>query len=111
MKILIDANLSWRLVKMLNDIFPNIIHVERTGLPIPAEDTRIWDWAGDNSYIIVTNDEDFVNLSIQRGFPPKVVLLRLGNQSTDNIARVLIKHATEIDYLDKEPTSGILEIY
>lgn len=111
MKILLDANLSWRLVISLNATFPNILHVERTGLPIPANDTSIWDWAKINGYIIITNDEDFLNLSIQKGFPPKVVLLRLGNQSTENITRVLIRYEAEIDLLDQDPNSGFLEIY
>ena len=88
MKILIDANISWRLVKLLNAAFSEILHVERTGLPIPADDIVIWDWAKQNDYIIVTNDEDFLNLSIQNGFPPKVILLRMGNQSTSSIAHI-----------------------
>lgn len=54
---------------------------------------------------------DFINLSIQKGFPPKVVLLRLGNQSTENITRVLIRYEAEIDLLDQDPNSGFLEIY
>lgn len=111
MKILIDANISWRLAKLLNDTFPDIIHIERTGLPVPAEDTLIWDWAKDNDYIIVTNDEDFLNLSIQKGFPPKVILLRMGNQSTKNIALILTKYKSDIEILASDLNSGILEIY
>ena len=111
MKILIDANLSWRLVKLLIPTFPSIIHVERTGLPIPADDAMIWEWAKANDYIIVTNDEDFLNLSIQKGHPPKVILLRMGNQSTKNIARILLKHKADIEFVTADPNHGILEIY
>lgn len=111
MKILIDANLSWRLVNLLNATFPEILHVERTGLPIPADDVHIWNWAKVNGYIIVTNDEDFLNYSIQKGFPPKVVLLHVGNQSTNNVAGILTKHAAEIALLCSDSNSGILEIY
>lgn len=111
MKILIDANLSWRLVNLLNATFPEILHVERTGLPIPADDVHIWNWAKVNGYIIVTNDEDFLNYSIQKGFPPKVVLLHVGNQSTNNVAGILTKHEADIALLYSDPNSGILEIY
>ena len=111
MKILIDANLSWRLVKLLNPAFSDIIHVERTGLPIPADDTLIWDWAKTNDYVIVTNDEDFLNFSIQKGYPPKVILLRMGNQSTKNIASILLKHKADIENITSDPHNGVLEIY
>jgi predicted nuclease of predicted toxin-antitoxin system len=111
MKLLIDANISWRLAKLLHNTFPDILHVERTGLPIPAEDTLIWDWAKDNDYIIVTNDEDFLNMSIQMGFPPKVILLRMGNQSTKNVAIILEKYKADIEYLASDPYSGVLEIF
>jgi len=30
------------------------------------------------NFIIVTNDDDFLNLTNMKGFPPKVVLLRTG---------------------------------
>ena len=59
MKLLIDANLSWRLVKLISKSFPGSIHVSKTGLKIPAIDKQIWDWAKKNGYTIVTNDEDF----------------------------------------------------
>jgi predicted nuclease of predicted toxin-antitoxin system len=61
-------------------------------LTIPAKDNEIWEFALQNSLIIVTNDDDFVNLISIKGFPPKVVLLRTGNQSNDYIEELMIKH-------------------
>ena len=49
------------------------------GLAVPANDIEIWDYALLNNLIIITNDDDFLNLATQKGFPPKVVLLRIGN--------------------------------
>ncbi|MBK7937932.1 MAG: DUF5615 family PIN-like protein [Lewinellaceae bacterium] len=84
MKLLLDANLSYRLVKKLSDIYPECLHVLRTGLPVPANDIDSWNWAKKHGYMfIITNDEDFKHLVERFGFPPKVVLLRTGNQSTD----------------------------
>lgn len=61
MKLLIDANLSFRLVKKLEHIFPESLHVERTGLPIPAGDLDIFLWAKSHEFVLlVTRDEDFV---------------------------------------------------
>jgi predicted nuclease of predicted toxin-antitoxin system len=45
MKLLIDANLSYRLSKRLSHLFEDVLHVEQTNLPIPATDIEIWLWA------------------------------------------------------------------
>ncbi|MFN8360395.1 MAG: DUF5615 family PIN-like protein [Candidatus Kapaibacterium sp.] len=110
MNLLIDANISWRIVKILGSVF-NAIHVEQTTLPIPATDKEIWDYALQNDMIIVTNDEDFLNFSLNYSFPPKVILLRLGNQTTQNIADVLVHHKTSIISLNDTDSIGILEIF
>ena len=64
MKLLLDANISWRLVKKLAGVFPNVLHVNDSGLPIPAKDEEIWNWALQNDFVIVTNDEDFLNFTL-----------------------------------------------
>lgn len=111
MKLLIDANLSYRLVKKLSESYSDCVHVTRTGLNIPASDRDIWDWARQNNCIIVTNDEDFLNLSIQLGAPPKVVLLQFGNQSTDYIAQVLLNRHKDLTNLSESADYNVLEIY
>lgn len=73
MTILLDANLSYHLVKKVADLFPDCLHVTRTGLPIPAEDIDIWQWARANNRAIITNDDDYYHLANTYGFPPKVV--------------------------------------
>lgn len=110
MKFLLDANLSFRLVKKLETVLPNCLHVERTGLPIPAEDIQIWNWAKAHDCIIVTNDDDFHRLASRFGFPPKVILLRTGNQSTRSIAEVLIRHRADIEQLHRSDEYGLLEL-
>lgn len=110
-RLLIDANLSYRLVKKLGDIFPDCLHVTKTGLPIPADDRAIWDWAKQNDYVIVTNDEDYYNFSVYLGFPPKVILLRTGNQSTNFIVEILKRHESDILQMYESNDYGILEIF
>ncbi|MBK9017871.1 MAG: DUF5615 family PIN-like protein [Saprospiraceae bacterium] len=111
MKLLLDANLSRRLVKRLSTDFLLVEHVTRTGLTIPASDQEIWNWARTNEYHIVTNDEDFSNLLILRGFPPKVILIRRGNQNTEQVAALLVASQNEIESLDTSEHHGLLEIY
>ena len=90
--------------------FSEIIHVEKTGLPIPAKDIDIWHWAKLQNAIVVTNDEDYQYLLLQKGFPPKVILLRTGNQSTNNIADILIRNKHNIEALHESEVYGMLEL-
>jgi len=110
MKLLLDANLSWRLKKLLSPYFEEIFHVDSCGLNVPASDNQIWEWAKSQNTLIVTNDEDFYQFSVQRGFPPKVILLKTGNQSTSNIKDILIRHVDQIKSLSDSSEYGLLEI-
>ncbi len=82
MKLLLDANLSWRLVKLLKEHFKEVLHVKDTSLPYPSSDISIWNYALANNFCIVTNDEDFLHLLLQKGFPPEIILLKTGNKTT-----------------------------
>lgn len=73
---------------MLADVFPGSEHVE-SNLGRGASDDAIWKRAQENALLIVTKDEDFQRLSVWRGAPPKVVWIRSGNSSTDEVAKLL----------------------
>ena len=109
-KLLLDANLSYRLVKKLSDNYPNCIHVSKTGLPNPAKDIQIWEWAKNEGFIIVSNDADFERLLYTFGFPPKVVLFKTGNQRTEYIANTLISKFSDIEDFFQSDEIGMLEI-
>jgi predicted nuclease of predicted toxin-antitoxin system len=111
MKILLDANLSWRLVNQLKTYFEIILHVDTIiGLSNPAKDSEIWNYAKKENLIIISNDDDFYKLSVLNGFPPKVVIIRTGNQSNIYILNLLIKYKDEIQQLYNSNDYGILEI-
>ena len=42
MNLLLDANLSWRMVKKLSKCYSGVYHVDTCGLSIPASDIEIW---------------------------------------------------------------------
>jgi len=48
MKLLLDANISWRLSAKLKSHFGNCLHVDRIGLRIPPSDKEIWEFALSN---------------------------------------------------------------
>ena len=66
----------------------------------PATDEAIWDYAKANNCCIVTNDGDFQNILLKKGFPPKLILLRTGNQRTEFIGDVLEKHIKDVKALE-----------
>ena len=53
MKLLLDANSSWRLVEKLKSHFEACHHVDHIGINIPAKDNEIWMFASVNDCIIV----------------------------------------------------------
>jgi len=109
MKLLLDANMSWRLTTILSGHFGECIHVNKTELPKPAKDIEIWNYAAANGYTIVTQDSDFLHLFEKKGFPPKVILLRVGNIDRKTAEKILLQAKSTI--LDLENGNyGLLEI-
>jgi len=109
MKLLLDANLSWRLKNSLSEHFGECAHVNQTSLSKPATDTEIWNYAAENGYIIITQDADFLNLFETRGYPPKIVLLRVGNMGRKEAEEILLQARLSIEDLEKSEY-GLLEI-
>jgi predicted nuclease of predicted toxin-antitoxin system len=110
-RLLLDANLSWRSVKTLKNCFDDCCHVDDIEfVSVPAKDTQIWEYARKNEMIIITNDEDFLHLSTIKGFPPKVVLLKMGNQHRKFIEQVLITAKEQILTFIASSEYGVLEI-
>ena len=109
-RFLLDANLSWRSAKTLKNHFDDCFHVEDIGLSFPAKDTEIWTYARENGLLIVTNDEDFLHLSALKGFPPKVLLLRMGNQSRKFVEQTLINLKKQIEIFLESSEYGVLEL-
>jgi predicted nuclease of predicted toxin-antitoxin system len=87
-KLLFDENLSFRLVPILVDIYPDSAHVREVGL-LGAEDRRIWTYAGEHDYLLVSKDTDFYERSLLYGAPPKVIWLRIGNSTVAETAGLL----------------------
>ena len=109
MKLLVDQNLSDRLSSRMQDQFPGSLHI-REVLTRRARDTSIWSYAGDNGFVIVTKDTDYLRLSNERGHPPKVIWIRSGDASTAMVESLLRDNYDEIEAFDLDPIRGILEL-
>jgi predicted nuclease of predicted toxin-antitoxin system len=109
MKLFFDHNLSPRLVQRLVDLYPSASHIALVGLE-RASDTLVWTYAQTNDYVIVTKDSDFNDLSVLRGFPPKVIWLQLGNCTTHDLEAALRRNHRAIADFASDPTVGVLVI-
>jgi len=110
MKLLLDANISWKLVNILAPVFGECTHVDLIGLTVPVKDDDIWNYALENGCIIITKDNDFLDLLELKGFPPKVVLIKTGNNSSKILAELLIDAKQQIEDLENNKY-GLLEVY
>jgi predicted nuclease of predicted toxin-antitoxin system len=90
MQLLFDQNISYRLIKQIIDQFPDSKQVRELGLE-NSTDAEIFDFAKRNDFAIVTFDSDFCDLSMIRGFPPKIIWIRTGNMTTKNLENLLRK--------------------
>ncbi len=107
MKLLFDQNLSPKLVAKLADLFPDSSHVQAAELD-RATDTEVWEYARLNGFAIVSKDEDFVDLSVMRGSPPKVVWLQIGNCTTGQIESLFRSRFDDLEAFAKDPSVGVL---
>ena len=107
MKLLLDENLSDRIPCRIDGIFPGSRHVKGCDL-VHQADERVWKFARDNGFAILTKDWDFHQMSLLRGFPPKVVFLKIGNSSTEIIISLLLDTAKEISVFLADETASLL---
>ena len=109
MNILLDQNISFRVVLLLSDAFENVKQVKQIGLT-DASDLEIWKYALDNDYTVVTFDSDFIDLATLKGSPPKIIWLRFGNSTNLKIANKLLSRYNEIQDFILNSGLSFLEI-
>jgi predicted nuclease of predicted toxin-antitoxin system len=106
-KLLLDENLSRRLVPRILDLFPESIHVGAEGL-LQAPDSLVWEFAKANAFSIVTADADFYELATTLGPPPKVIWLRGCDYPTAVAEELIRRQAIRIAEFLNEPERAVL---
>src|SRR5437868_6996766 len=103
MRLLFDQTLSHKLVKRLADIFPDSVHVRDIGMK-SAADPAIADYALAHRFTIVSRDADFLALRfVLSGEHIRMVWVRLGNGSTDQVEAALRARRESIEALAGDP--------
>jgi len=110
MKLLLDENLSRRIVPFLQDAYPGSTQIALLGMET-ASDRDVWQYAREQGYVIVTKDSDFYDLSLLMGFPPRVIWIRSGNVSKSAITRLLIENRETIQQLLEFDNKVCVELY
>lgn len=99
--LLVDENISYRVCRTMQELYPSITHVTRA-LTRDADaritDAAIWAHAREHGLVILTRDHDFTMLAREdeAAPPPHVVRLCLGNCRRQEIEQVLREYHTEI---------------
>ena len=110
MKLLLDENLSRRLVPFLLNDYPGSSHVCLIGLE-SASDAEVWNTAKSSEFVIVTRDADFEELSLVWGQPPKVIWLKTSNPSSAATLNVLLNNHLKINEALYDMKQACVEIY
>jgi predicted nuclease of predicted toxin-antitoxin system len=98
------------LVASVNSTFPGSRHIRDFKLT-QEDDEPIWQFAGENGFMIVSKDTDFMHRALLRGHPPKVIHLRVGNCSTDQIAQLLHRQSGAIKAFANDPLESLLSLH
>ncbi len=110
MKLLLDQNLSRKLVAEHQTPYTGSTHVFILGLQ-KAHDSDIWYYAKHHGFTLATKNTDMVDLCVLRGGRPKVLWLRVGNCTTDVVREVLELNADRIQRFDADTARVVLSLF
>lgn len=110
MKLLLDQNISYKIIKKLDKFFEEVAQVGRLGMA-QTDDGMIWQYARTNNYVLVTFDPYFQERNIVAGHPLKIIWLKCRNTSTKNLVQVLTGSVEEIKAFYEDPELTCLEIF
>ncbi|MDZ7935528.1 MAG: DUF5615 family PIN-like protein [Emticicia sp.] len=111
MKIVIDQNISFRIIHQIEHLFTKVEHIRTLGWT-DAPDIIIFRNAKQQKFdAILTLDEDFDNLILENGTPPKILWLRVRNCSTAHLAKIIALKIEIINEFLNDKELDCLEIF
>lgn len=106
--ILIDNMFSFKLKNSLRNI-SKVYHVNE--LPIlKSNDLVIWKYCKEEGLSILTNDSDFLDIQNLRGFPLKLIFLKIGNTSNLRLQEIIQKNNLNIRHFLDDEARAVLVI-
>jgi predicted nuclease of predicted toxin-antitoxin system len=110
MKLLLDENLSRRIVPFLQADYPDSTQIVLANME-SASDLDVWRFARENDYVIVTKDSDFYDISLVLGAPPMVIWIKTGNVSKSAITNLLLQNCKQIETQFFSDGVACIELY
>ncbi len=98
MKWLVDENLP---IQIGQELALDCVHATRIGEQIT--DSELWNYAKRHDMIILTRDTDFFDRFLLLGPPPKVVWIRLGNLTKQQLIQEILRRWSVIRSLIQKP--------
>jgi predicted nuclease of predicted toxin-antitoxin system len=111
LKLLVDFNLSPKLIPALADLFPESAHLQTLGFVGTTADEVIWKYARDQDLTLLTSDRDFIEIADRLGHPPKVIRLARMNYRTKFAVELLRTNAIRIAEFVLGPQSVLVLYY
>jgi len=108
-KLLLDENLSRRIVPSLLQRFPGSSQVALLGLE-RSTDAQLCDFAAEHGFVLVSKDDDFNGLVAARAYRPKLLRLALGNATNDQVLPALLAAADRIEAALSQDNVGVVVI-
>ena len=110
MKLLLDENLSRRIVPFLQTDYPDSTQIALLNMET-ASDREVWRFAKKNDYVIVTKDSDFYDLSLVLGTPPRIIWIKTGNVSKSAITNLLLQNREQLETMFISDGKACVELY
>ena len=107
MKLLLDENLSRRIVPALQARWPGSSQVTLLDLE-RATDAQLCAYAAQPGYVICSKDDDFHRLVAARGYQPRLVHVALGNVTNGQVLNALLDRADGIEAALAEADTGVV---
>jgi predicted nuclease of predicted toxin-antitoxin system len=101
MTLLFDQNIALKSVADLDDVFPSAQHIGQ--LPEVNTDQEVLQHALDHKLVVVTTDQEFIDLALMLGIEPKILLIRGDRLTTNKVEWNLRVHEHAITQFATHP--------
>ncbi len=102
MKFLCDVHISFKIVRLLDSLGFEAIHVNDILDKWHTKDEDISSYADVNNMIVMTKDSDFRDSFFIKHTPKKLIKINLGNISNQELANIITENIVSIEKLNSK---------
>ena len=110
MKFLLDAHISPRLASRLRGLGHDAVHVNTLPDGTATGDNEIIASADLEGRVVVTKDSDFCNARLATGCPARLLLVKTGNLTRDELIALVLSQLPAIEAFFADPNCGEIRL-